>query len=87
MPESKTNEKKAKTSYTSELLCSSIVDPPQHANIIEKYDSGTSNNHWHTEDMLVLTNIKQTRNGPTLQLLKYANMNATKNGASYYQEV
>ena len=57
VPASNTNVVENKTSYTSELLCSTIIDPPQHANIIEKYDSGTSKNYWRTEDQLVLTDI------------------------------
>ena len=77
MPESKTNEKKAKTSYTSELLCSSIIYPPQHATIIAKDDSGASNNYWFTEDMLVLTNLKDTHYILTVQLPNTATMNAT----------
>ena len=49
----------------SELLCSCIVDPPQHAMIIEKSDSGASDNYWGTEDMKLLTNVRNTRYGPT----------------------
>ena len=67
-------------SSTSELLCICIVDPPQHTTIIEKYDSGVSNNYWCTEEMLVLTNIKDTHNGPTVKLPNNATMNVTKIG-------
>ena len=81
IPASKTNVKESKTSYTPELLCSSIVDPPEHANIIAKYDSGASNNYWRTEDMLVLSNIKDTRDVPTVQLTNNATTNATKTGS------
>ena len=56
------NVKETKTYYTSALLCSSIADPPQHATIITKTDSGASNNYWRTEDMVVLSNLKYTRN-------------------------
>ena len=80
VPTSKTNAEETKTSYTSELLCSYIVDPPQHATIISKYDSGASNNYCHTEEMLVLTNIKDTCNGPTVQLPNNATMNEKRTG-------
>ena len=78
IPASKTNEKEAKTSYISELLCSSIVDPPQHVTIIAKADSGVSNNYCCTEDMLLLTNLKDTRDVPTVQLPNNATMNEAK---------
>ena len=81
IPASKTNAKEAKTAYTSELLCRSIVDPPQHATIILKSDSGVSNNYWCTEDMLVLTNLKYTCYRPTFQLPNNANINVTKRGS------
>ena len=57
-----------KQSNTSELLCSSILDPQQHATTIAKADSGASNNYWRNEDMSVLNNVKDTRDGPTVQL-------------------
>ena len=69
-----------KTFYTSELLCSSTVDPPQHATIISKDDSGTSNNYWRTEEQLVLTDIEDTHNGPIVQLPNNTTMNATNTG-------
>ena len=78
IPASKTNIKEAKTYYTYELLCISIVDPPQHATIVVKSDSGASDNYWCTEDTLVLTNLKYNRDGPTVQLPNNATMNATK---------
>ena len=80
IPASKHNAKETKTSYTSELLCSSIVEPPQHATIIAKSDSGGSNNYWRTEDILVLTNIKDTHNVPEVQLPNNANMNTKNTG-------
>ena len=81
MPASKINVKEAKTSYTSELLCSSIADPPQHKTIILKSDSGVSNNYWRTSDILVITNLKETRDGPTIQLPNNATINAKKTGS------
>ena len=63
-----------------ELLCSSIIDPPKHATIIVKYYSVVSNNYQRTEDQLVLTDIKDTHNWPTVQLPNNATMNATKTG-------
>ena len=80
IPASKNNAKEAKTSYTSELLCSSIVDLPQHKTIIAKSDNGASNNFWRTEKMIVLTNLKESLDGPTAQLPNNATMNATKTG-------
>ena len=81
IPASKNNVKKAKTYHTSEFLCSSIASPPQHATIITTYDSGASNNYWNTEDMLVITNLKDTRDGPTVKLPNNATMNAKKTGS------
>ena len=81
IPASKNNVKEAKTSYTSEFLCSSIVGPPQHATIIAKADSGVSNNYWRTEDILVLTDLKDTRDGSTVQLPNNETMNKKKTGS------
>ena len=81
VPASESNVKEAKTYYTYELLCSSILYLPQHATIIAKSDSGASNNYWITEDMLVNTNLKDTCDGPTVQLPNNATMNATKTGS------
>ena len=61
----------------SELLCSCIVDPPQHAMIIEKSDSGASDNYWGTEDMKLLTNVRNTRYGPTYRLPNNETMSST----------
>ena len=38
------------------------------------------NNYWRTEDLLGITNLKDTRDGPTVQLPNNATMNATKTG-------
>ena len=57
-----------KTFFTSELLYSSIIDPPKNATIIEKSDSGASNIYWHTKYQLVLKYVKDTYNWPTVQL-------------------
>ena len=80
IPTSKTNVKETKTSFTSELLCSSIKDPPQQKTIVARSDSGTSNNYLQTEDMLVLTNIKEPPDVPTVKLPNYATMNAKITG-------
>ena len=77
-----TNVKQSKTSYTYEILCGSIVDTHQHTNVIAKYDSGTSNNYWRTENMLVLINLKDNRGGPTVQSPNNLTMNATKTGST-----
>ena len=77
---SKTNTEEIKPSNTSELLCISIVDPPQHARIIEKSDSGASNNYWRTEYMTVITNVKNIRDGPTFQFPNNETMSATRTG-------
>ena len=69
-----------KTSYTSELLCSSTVDPPQHATIISKADSDTSNNYCRNKYQIGLIDIKDTHNEPTFQLPNNATMIATKTG-------
>ena len=61
---------------TSVLLCRSIVDPHQHATIIEKADSGAPNSYWYTEDMRLLLYIKYTHNGTTVWLANNANMNS-----------
>ena len=76
----KTNAEEIKTSNTSELLCSSIVDPLQHATIIAKSDSGASNNYWRTKDMSVLKNLKETRDVPIYQLPNNKKMSATITG-------
>ena len=81
IPASKTNVKESKTSYTSELLCRFIVYPPQHANVVAKSDSGESKNYWHNEDIIVLTKLKDTRDGTTVQLPKNATINATNTGS------
>ena len=39
------NVEEMKQSNTFNLLCISIVDPPQHATIVAKADSGESNNY------------------------------------------
>ena len=78
LPASKTNVEETKPSYKYGLLCISIVDPPQNATIIAKYDSGASNNYCHTEHMLVITNIKDTHDGPTFQLPNNTTINSTK---------
>ena len=80
LPSSKPNLVLNKTSYTSELLCSSTVDPPQHATITSKAYSGVYNNYWCAEDQLVITYIKDTHNGTTVQLANNYTMNATKTG-------
>ena len=78
MPANKTNVEEIKQYNTTVLLCISIVDPPQHATIITKADRAASNNYWRTEDMSVLTNVKNIRNGPTVQLPNNETMSATK---------
>ena len=80
IPASKNNIDETKTSYTSKLLCSSIVYPPQHATIIVKADIGASRSYWRTEDITCLTSIKDTRNRPTAQLPNNATMNAKNAG-------
>ena len=80
IPASKNNIDETKTSYTSKLLCSSIVYPPQHATIIVKADIGASRSYWRTEDITCLTSIKDTHNRPTAQLPNNATMNAKKTG-------
>ena len=69
IPASKPNVEKNKTSYTSELLFSFIEGTPQHATLVAKYYSDASNNYCITEDMLVLTNIWDTRKVSAFQLL------------------
>ena len=69
-----------KTSFTLETLCSSILDPTKHANIIVKADSGASNNYWRTEYHLFLTDINYTHNGSTVQLPNNAIMSVTHTG-------
>ena len=44
--------------------------PTSTHTIIEKPDSGASNNYRYMEDMLVLTKIKDTQNGPTVKFIK-----------------
>ena len=80
IPDNETNVEETKHSNTSDLLCRSIVNPPQHATIIAKEDSGVSNNYWRTEDMTVLTNLKKTRDGPTLQLPNNETMSKIRTG-------
>ena len=87
MPGSKTNEKEAKTSYISELLCSSIVDPPQHITIIAKADSGVSNNYCCTEDMLLLTNLKENVMEQQSHYQTTQPWMQNKLGSSHFQEV
>ena len=66
VPASNSNVMDNINSITSELLFSSIPDPPKHANIISKADSGSSNNYWSTEDLLVIADINDIYNGPTV---------------------
>ena len=80
VPESKPDLVENKASYASEILCSSTVDPPQHATIIEKADSGASNSYRRNEEQLVLTDINDTHNGPTVQLPNNATMTAKTTG-------
>ena len=80
IPASKTNAEEIKTSNTYALLCSSIVDPPQHATIIAKSDSVTSNNYWRTEEISLLTNVKNTRDVLTVQLPNNNKMSAKRIG-------
>ena len=80
IPESKPDVEEIKTYYTEELLCRSIIDTPQHATMIYKSDSGASNHLWRMENMLVLTNIKDIRNGPTLKFPNNKNTNAKNMG-------
>ena len=49
--------------------------------MLAKSDSGASNNYWRSEYMLVLTNLKDNRDGPTVQLPNNATMNVTKTGS------
>ena len=69
-----------KTSFTSKLLCRSIVDTPKHATINVKSDIGASNNYWRTEYQLVITDIKDTHNGPEVQLPNNFTMYMTQTG-------
>ena len=46
--------------------------------MIAKSDSGASNNYWRTEDTTVLTNVKKTRDGPTVKFTKNETMSATR---------
>ena len=55
----RTNVEEIKQYNKSELLCSTIIDPPQHATINAKTDNGASNNYWITEEMKILTNVKK----------------------------
>ena len=80
IPSSKTNVEEIKTSNTSELLCRSTVNPPQHATIIAKTGIVASNNYWCTEHMSVLTNVKDTRDGPIYQFPTNETMSATRTG-------
>ena len=63
-------------SITPELLCSSTIDPPNKTTIIEKSDSGASNNYWCTEDIPVLTGITDKSNMPIVQLPNISTMSA-----------
>ena len=78
MPANKTNVDEIKKSNTSELLWSSIVDPPKPATIISKAGRVVSNNYWQTEYMTVFTNVKRTRDGPTVQLPNNETMSTTR---------
>ena len=69
---------KFKKSYTSELLCSSIVYPPQPVKKIAKSESGVSNNYWQTEDMTALKNLKKTRDVPTVKFPNNDTMSETR---------
>ena len=80
VPVSNPNVVENKTSNISELLCSIIVDPPQHTTIFAEADSGAYNSYCHTEVQLVLTDTKYTRNGTTVKLTNNTTMNATKTG-------
>ena len=48
--------------------------------IIAKSHSGASNNHWRTEDMSVLKNLKEIRDGPIEQLPNNKKMSVTITG-------
>ena len=48
--------------------------------MITKINIGASNNYWCTEDMLVITSIKDTHNGITVQFPNIATINETKAG-------
>ena len=80
IPDNKTNVEEIKQYNTSELLCSSIVDPPQHATTIEKSVSGASINPWQYKYMSVLTNVKNIRDGPTVHLPNNETMRETRTG-------
>ena len=45
---------------------------------MDKSDSGASNNYWRTEDMSVLTNVKNTMDGTTVQLSNNETISATR---------
>ena len=74
------NEVENITSYIQELLCSFTVDPLQHKTIIAKDNSGAFNIYWSTEDQLVLKDINDTQNKPTVKVPKNAAKYATKTG-------
>ena len=80
IPTNETNVEETKQSNTSDLLCRSIVNPPQHTTIIAKEDSGALNNYWRTEDMTVLTNVKKNREKTTVQLPNNETISTTRTG-------
>ena len=80
IPASKNNVEEIKTSNTSESLCSSIIYPLQYATIMAKYDIGTSNNYWKTEDTSLIKNVKNTKDGTSVQLKNNEKMSATRTG-------
>ena len=53
-------------SLKQELLYNSTIDLPTNATVISEADSGELNNYWHTEYQLVIMDITDTSNGPTL---------------------
>ena len=70
-----------KPSLSEPTSLPSMANPPlQHKTIIEKSDIGASNNYWRTEHMTVLTNVQNTRDGPTVQFPKNETMSTTRTG-------
>ena len=65
---------------TSEILCTSTIDLPNHTNIIAKSDISASNNYWRTKYLPVLTDITDTSNGSTVQLPNNYTMSYTHTG-------
>ena len=45
-----------------------------------KYDIGTSNNYWKTEDTSLIKNVKNTKDGTSVQLKNNETMSATRTG-------